>query len=49
MAPAIGVIIDRMFASACHFGGWSIHSGVVVHDYIDLAMPRNKTHVSASE
>ena len=33
-AAAIGVVIDRM----CHFGGWSIHSGVV-HDYIDPACP----------
>ena len=33
-AAAIGVVIDRI----CHFGGWSIHSGVV-HDYIDPACP----------
>ena len=33
-AAAIGVVIDRM----CHFGGWSIHSGVI-HDYIDPACP----------
>ena len=33
-AAAIGVVLDRI----CHFGGWSIHSGVV-HDYIDPACP----------
>ena len=33
-AAAIGVLLDRI----CHFGGWSIHSGVV-HDYIDPACP----------
>ena len=33
-AAAIGVVLNRI----CHFGGWSIHSGVV-HDYMDPACP----------